>query len=674
MSEVLIAIGVGSPHDFISSGRRARDIWFGSRLLADLTLAVAYRLRRLGATVIVPALPAQDMDEAALVADTDRSARNGNMILVALPGERHLEANRVAQEAMQVYWSLQAARTFATVAPIVDEDGWRLQTQRCPVDLFFPPVPLPGRLKDKNNKKNKDKDKKDYPDARRRAMQALASHKLQRRFRPNPAQGAVPKSSLDGVTESVLRHRGEGAGSRAETLLLRQAILLKHAELNFLLRLGLSEELDATGLMKRAAVPRRLASVSGVAVAPWVRGVAAGPLRNVLGDVASLIGGSRSDADAEGRGIEERFVHDGSLLLDDGVRRQIREREKALASTRRSRGEIAAAGRSAIEAELLRLKKIQPLVSKLHRAAGVPSPYYVVISADGDEVGRQIDDYAHCSDAHTEISAALTGYAEAAAALIEARETGGTVIYAGGEDLLALLPLDKAFDAIRAMKQCYAEAWQTVVKKLSAPRVSGNPSRGTPVVVAQTLSVGIAIAHCHDAFDAALQAAREGEQAAKRARLRDREILGELIQGRSYCTIRWMPRQGTDFELCGPQAVLDRLDTFAALHRADAIADAIGYVLLRLSETYAGWEPRAQSHRDRHEALQLELQHLLLRRKATAAARTALGEAVQSLLSESAGDSVQCLQRLGQELVLARRIAECRRQAEPGTEDLVHEQ
>lgn len=654
MAEDLIAIGVGSPHDFISSGRRARDIWFGSHLLANLTLAVALRLRRMGAEVIVPYLPPEADDEDALVLDLDQPARNGNMILASLRSERRAEASREVHEALQQCWSALVAQTWRVVAPIVEQEDWEAQTKHCPIDLYFSPVQVETRLDEKNS----------YAKERRRAMQALASHKLQRRFAPNPAPRPVPKSSLDGVSESVLRRRGQGAGSREETLLLRQDILARNMDLHFILRLGLAEELDAVGLMKRAAVSRRLPSLSGVAVDPWVRGVAAGEcglLLEQLGRLAYARAGSYA-AGLNAQQIQDKFRHDGSLLLEDGLRVQKRDIERALKNTRRLGGAAAEIGKAALEAEKTRLEQMEPLLRKLHAEAGAPSPYYVIISADGDEVGRQIDQRAGTPKAHRAMSQALTGYAAAAVELIESER--GTVIYAGGEDLLALLPLDTALRAIGALTRCYADAWQAIAPPKSATRPA---ARGPQAAAAgdepQTLSIGIAIAHCRDAFDAALQAAREGEQAAKQRRRREQEKAPHLVRGVSYCAIHWMPRTGTDFTLTGPQTVLQRLDAFAQLHLDDAMADAIGYQLLRLNAIYEGWEPVSHQYADRQRALQLELQHLLLRRKRSEEAAARITAALQQLLLECDGDSSTLLQRLGQELVLARRIAQCRRQA-----------
>lgn len=668
MAEDLIAIGVGSPHDFISSGRRARDIWFGSHLLANLTLAVALRLRRIGASVIVPDLPPQTDDEDTLVLDLDRPARNGNMILASLRGGRGAEAHREVHEALRQCWAALVAQTWRVVAPIVDQEDWEAQTEHCPIELYFALVKVEERL-----------DEKGYAKERKRVMQALASHKLQRRFAPNPAPRNVPKSSLDGVSESVLRRRGQGVGSREETLLLRQDILARNIDLHFILRLGLAEELDAVGLMKRAAVSRRLPSLSGVAVDPWVRGVAAGEcsaLLEQLGRLAYAPGRAGSyAAGLNAQQIQDKFRHDGSLLLEDGLRVQLRDVERALKNTRRLSGAAAEIGRAALEAEKARLEQMEPLLRKLHAAAGAPGPYYVIISADGDEVGREIDQRASTPRAHNAVSRALAGYAAAAVELIESER--GTVIYAGGEDLLALLPLDTALRAIRALTQCYAEAWRAIAEPKPAAR---SATRGSQSAVAgdeiQTLSLGIAIAHCRDAFDAALEAARSGEQAAKQARRREHDKAKHLVRGVSYCTLHWMPRTGTDFVLTGPQTVLERLDAFAQLHLDDAMADAIGYELLRLNAVYAGWEPVNRQHGDRHHALQLELQRLLLRRKRSEEAATQIATALQQLLLECGGDSSALLQRLGQELVLARRIAHCRRQAPQAAtnKELAHEQ
>ncbi|HJU38970.1 MAG TPA: type III-B CRISPR-associated protein Cas10/Cmr2, partial [Tahibacter sp.] len=313
-----------------------------------------------------------------------------------------------------------------------------------------------------------------------------------------------------------------------------------------------------------------------------------------------------------------------------------------------------------------KLRLMAPVVRALHDAAGVPNAYYVVISADGDGVGELIDRHAETIDAHRALSQLLTAHAGDAVDLIRRGDNNGEAIYAGGEDLLALLPLDRAFDVVIELAQKYTDRWKNHTHQTDDSQSARN---------VQTLSVGIAIAHCLDAFDVVLQAARDGERAAKEARRSDLErgrrqtLRDDGTSPGGYCTVHWMPRQGADVRLTGPQSMLKRMLSFARLHRDDQVSDAIGYRLLRLSAAYDGWASVDRRHDDLRSALPLELARQLLRRSATAEAKVQIAAALESIDFDRLHDADVTLRRLGHELVLSRRIAHAMRQAEPSLDE-----
>jgi CRISPR-associated protein Cmr2 len=104
----------------------------------------------------------------------------------------------------------------------------------------------------------------------------------------------------------------------------------------------------------------------------------------------------------------------------------------------------------------------------------------------------------------------------------------GRVVYAGGDDLLALLPAEYALAAARDLRALYsgqasvevnADGWK--VQPDFASEHDGFLSLGEQVLLTMgptaTASTGIAIAHHQAPLDGVLAAAREAEDAAKEA-------------------------------------------------------------------------------------------------------------------------------------------------------------
>ena len=95
-------------------------------------------------------------------------------------------------------------------------------------------------------------------------------------------------------------------------------------------------------------------------------------------------------------------------------------------------------------------------LGKLRDAAGVqdlPSPYYAILLMDGDQLGKHMGDKAK----QTPISTALNQFTHGAGDIV--RQHNGFLIYAGGDDVLALLPMDDALEAAAALQASYKKAF-----------------------------------------------------------------------------------------------------------------------------------------------------------------------------------------------------------------------
>jgi CRISPR-associated protein Cmr2 len=99
---------------------------------------------------------------------------------------------------------------------------------------------------------------------------------------------------------------------------------------------------------------------------------------------------------------------------------------------------------------------LQQLQQLRHSAqlATLPSPYYAILLMDGDQLGKHMGEQAK----QHPISAALNQFTHKTGEIV--RQHNGFLIYAGGDDVLALLPLDDALAAAAALQAEYRAAFQ----------------------------------------------------------------------------------------------------------------------------------------------------------------------------------------------------------------------
>jgi CRISPR-associated protein Cmr2 len=106
-------------------------------------------------------------------------------------------------------------------------------------------------------------------------------------------------------------------------------------------------------------------------------------------------------------------------------------------------------------------------------SSGVPplTPYLAVIMQDGDHMGQHLRDFPPGRDArewHGDVSAALAAAAGRQREVIESPGRLGTVVYAGGDDLLALTPAATALACVQAANVAFGETLDSVLGEPSA--------------------------------------------------------------------------------------------------------------------------------------------------------------------------------------------------------------
>lgn len=118
-------------------------------------------------------------------------------------------------------------------------------------------------------------------------------------------------------------------------------------------------------------------------------------------------------------------------------------------------------------------------------------PYYAILIADGDKMGERIGQM-ETPDEHIAFSRTLADFAGGVQSVVQRHD--GFLIYAGGDDVVALLPVVSAIACARQLAQQFHSQ------------------------VGATLSAGVAIVHHKEPLGRALEYARAAERAAKRER------------------------------------------------------------------------------------------------------------------------------------------------------------
>ncbi|WP_027883019.1 type III-B CRISPR-associated protein Cas10/Cmr2 [Meiothermus rufus] len=195
-----------------------------------------------------------------------------------------------------------------------------------------------------------------------------------------------------------------------------------------------------------------------------------------------------------------------------------------------------------------------------------PQPYFAVLVADGDCMGALISQQED-PKAHRQLSATLDAFAQQARKIVPSYR--GFMVYSGGDDVLAFLPVNQAV----ACAQKLAEAFSSQV-------------RGT-------LSAGVAIVHYRQPLSESLQAAREAEKEAKK-------------QGRNRLAVALHTRSGNPLMVVRPWAKL-AWEPLVAAYQAGQVSRGLAYELAELAQV---WPDDLDA-----EALQKEAQRILKRKE-----------------------------------------------------------
>ncbi len=614
MARHLLVLNIGPVQGFIATARRTRDLWFGSQVLSEVSKAAAKSLMDAGAELIFPA------PDADLAAGSPLNVAN-RVVAIADTADPAELLNGAADAARASWFAVAEAvrREAERVAPgAVREAQWR--TQRDDVLETQWAWTVWGV-------------EESFECAFGRLKRLEAARKNTRGFAPaallptdaEPGYG-LPKSSLDGARETVLaRHISPGRRRR--------------------LGLGEGEQLDCPGLVKRLCggdPPERFTPIARIALDPWLQRLGADALGRLRDATEPLV---RQDFASRVAGKTFRdFPYDAQLLLPTRIEVALGSELEKLTDADERDGIRRA------------LEDLRATMKPLWERHGEPDPYVALLLADGDRMGELLDRAAHSGvDALDRLHAAtraLADFADAVPGIVRAHR--GQCIYAGGDDVLALLPLPGALACARTLYSAFAATLQPVALEL-----------GVEQGRLPTLSVGLAVQHCLMPLGELRALAQRAEKLAKGDSLEasaQRDALAVIVQTRSGAPLEFRDRWKPDDGSAPPD---ERLQDWAALIAADALPDKAPYDL-RHTALELRAVLQALPEASKRELQLAEARRVIGRKRTDGGTRPLLAEHAAALL-DAAGRLG--LARLADELVVARWFAGRADEERPTEED-----
>lgn len=522
MLKYVVIFSIGPVQTFIASARRSRDLWSGSWLLSELAKACAKSLNDLGDTKAQLIFPHVDKsNQADLEENSDFSV--GNKVQVVLTVDSVDELKDIidnAKESVKKRFIKEASNALSRLPK--DKHYLRETIWNSQLDDYLEIQTAWARFGDDNS----------YHDAAQNAGRVLASRKATRDFSPTcaiseknfitslvqldnarkttdknhnvikqPYQDLfmLPKSSLDGMRETVLKESG-----------------LQKNSLQRKLSLSKSEQLDTVGVIKRLGFEEKaeqFTPFTRITAHAWIKEIAQkepDALNRLKGTYRELCRLGVASGVTGNNKVYQDFAYDAQLLYPSRLEVTLKEYQN---SDDKEAKEIVD-----------NLKVLKKTLAPLFQSYGEPYRYGVLLLADGDRMGELLDK-AKTQVQHQEITQALSNFAGQVAYTM--RQSSGHCIYAGGDDVLGFVPLDKAYKCADDLQKLFANSLSGVANKLGA--------KNSP-----TLSVGLAICHIMTPLGVIRELASQAEKFAKgdhvdesQSTEKRRNALGILLSVRS---------------------------------------------------------------------------------------------------------------------------------------------
>lgn len=454
--KVILNFSLGPVQGFIARARRTRDFWAGSFLLSYLAGQSMAVILEGGGRLILPAV-AEDKEKItdpllqAIVSLREKKpidSSNENLKIATLPNRFQAEVpagfdpNKCTEAIDEAWGNLCRAVWERYLQPVAElgkntQEIWKRQ-----VNNFWEIIWVLGET--------------DFPLERRKNWRSHIPP-----VEPGDKCGLFENlQELSGFIRAKNKEQREGQ-DRFWTALRSQ--IGRH-------ELGETERLSAIALVKRLFplvapavlwnVPTRYPSTPYIAAVTWLEKVAKDSPEKAqkaqeYADYARRLPGAARREDpglfpslrqiiSENPPLKEFLSLDGKCFFKDAIRNP-RVWEEENSETNRSETNIG----------LLEHKELAKELEKRLKELGDPvSPFYAMLLMDGDRLGALLQN----QDSPEKVSEALGCFSRKVPQVIQ--KYNGITVYAGGDDVLALLPLEGALPAAVELRCTYLEAFK----------------------------------------------------------------------------------------------------------------------------------------------------------------------------------------------------------------------
>lgn len=508
VQKFVLLIAIGPVQQFIAQARKTRDLWFGSHLLSELSKCAASELMRQGADLIFPYVDPEAGPEQF------QNLRVANKIVGIVETDDPRQVALLTRKATTLRWIELAEHAKNLIRKFVNQGMWDKQIRDF-IEFYTVWTPFEGN----------------YREALEKADTLLAARKTLRDFKQNEPKNVFgdKKSSLDPGRESVI-----------------------HSDrLDELYHLGVkgTETLDAVSLVKRLALhiypEARFPSVCDIAFKPYRMKILTCKeqrrlVDNYYTELRQLYGHRLR---FEGTGMEN---YESALFYENRIEDFVDER-------------IIPGGGAESKGERQKLMRgISERLLSLYDEKRLPQPksYYAFLVCDGDRMGRHLRSLTTERE-HRVFSSQLSQFAQAAERIVEAH--GGQLVYSGGDDVMAYLPLTSCLNACDDLRSKFKNTMQ----------------QAFPESEDISLSIGLIVVHMLERLGEVRKLAQQAEQTAKKRR----DALAVMVRKRSGGTL-------TDVSFPFIQNPVENITFWKTEYQKGNISAGLPYALRKLYLEY----------------------------------------------------------------------------------------
>jgi CRISPR-associated protein Cmr2 len=581
MTQSMLMFSLGPVQPFIAQARKTRDLWIGSLLLSRLMEAAMAGITE---QIIFP---------TRQVVEGIPDIPNKYVALFSSPGE----AQRAAEGStarIKAQWEHISDTVWNNVIGIDDETTsaiWHRQTDFDHLfEIYWAIVP-----------REEEGLRKEYGVWLEETESLFAARKRLRDFKAQDEPGE--KSSISGEREILRSHPTRQESNKA--FWIRIAKKLSPRDIN---QEG-EERLDAIDTIKRFAMnahalqpEKPFPSTSSIATATFVEKLLdCDPQHDAFRrwEAATATAGKRlltKPQEAIREEIPYLFQHateawrwllqrDGDLYFPAMFTPERLKKDYGITSA----DDVIRQGKDA-------LGKLFTVTDTCHITR--PTPYYAVMQMDGDNMGVLLSGTRDEKE-HQAISRALSDFAHNTAPNDVEQRYPARLVYAGGDDVLALAPLvrdtteanrGQPLSILNLADELQIHYQERLEAALPSSRTSQDQNEER--ILKGTASMGIAVAHHYTALSYVLRSARAAEDAAKRRYGRNALVITILRRSGEQTQV------GCHWRYPDPQNKIQQpielFSRFLSLFKDDLLSPKCVFILLEEAPALVGLDRTAQ--------------------------------------------------------------------------------